>query len=58
MVRKLKEFSGLVLGGRVRITREDNVIEGYAVDFDESGPSSSVAIMVFARRLFPAILRF
>lgn len=37
VIQGLKEFSGLVLGGRVRVTWEDHVVEGYAVDFDETG---------------------
>ncbi len=33
----VKEYSGLVLGGRVRVTWEGKEVEGYAVDFDEHG---------------------
>jgi BirA family biotin operon repressor/biotin-[acetyl-CoA-carboxylase] ligase len=33
----VKEFSGLILGGRVRVTWEGNEVQGYAVDFDEHG---------------------
>ena len=35
--QKAKELSKLVLGGRVRVSWEDKVVEGYAVDFDEHG---------------------
>jgi BirA family biotin operon repressor/biotin-[acetyl-CoA-carboxylase] ligase len=37
VIQGLKEFSVLALGGRVRVTWEDHVVEGYAVDFDETG---------------------
>ncbi|MFH0877803.1 MAG: biotin--[acetyl-CoA-carboxylase] ligase [Candidatus Omnitrophota bacterium] len=37
ILRKVKEYSGLVLGGRVRVSWENNTIEGYAADFDEHG---------------------
>jgi len=37
MIDEIKEFSRLVLGGRVRVSWEDKEIEGYAVDFDEDG---------------------
>lgn len=37
IIKKVKDFSGLILGGRVRVTWEDREIEGYAVDFDENG---------------------
>lgn len=33
----VKEYSGLILGGRVRVTWEGNEVQGYAVDFDEHG---------------------
>lgn len=34
---EVKELSGLILGGRVKIECQDRVVEGYAVDFDENG---------------------
>lgn len=37
MIALIKDFSGLILGGRVRVTWEDKEVEGYAVDFDECG---------------------
>ncbi len=37
IINEVKRYSGLVLGGRVRITWQDRVIEGYALDFDEHG---------------------
>ncbi len=37
IIRKVKEYSGLILGGRVRVSWEDREVEGYAVDFDENG---------------------
>ncbi len=33
----IKERSGLILGGRVRIECQEKIVEGYAVDFDENG---------------------
>lgn len=33
----IREHSGLILGGRVRIECQDKAVEGYAVDFDEDG---------------------
>lgn len=37
MIEEVKEFSKLILGGRVRVSWEDKEIEGYAVDFDQDG---------------------
>lgn len=37
IIQKVKEYSGLILGGRVKVAWEDREVEGYAVDFDENG---------------------
>ncbi len=37
IIQKVKEYSGLILGGRVKVSWEDRDVEGYAVDFDENG---------------------
>lgn len=37
ILREIKEFSALILGGRVRIEWQDRTIEGCVVDFDEDG---------------------
>jgi BirA family biotin operon repressor/biotin-[acetyl-CoA-carboxylase] ligase len=37
IIQKIKELSGLILGGRVRVSWENKAVEGYAVDFDEHG---------------------
>jgi BirA family biotin operon repressor/biotin-[acetyl-CoA-carboxylase] ligase len=37
ILQKAKEFSGLILGGRVKVSCEGREVEGYAVDFDEHG---------------------
>ncbi|MDD5018966.1 MAG: biotin--[acetyl-CoA-carboxylase] ligase [Candidatus Omnitrophica bacterium] len=37
LLHKIKEASGLVLGERVRVENAHEIIEGYAVDFEENG---------------------
>lgn len=37
LLSEIKDFSGLILGERVRVTSESSVAEGYAIDFDENG---------------------
>jgi BirA family biotin operon repressor/biotin-[acetyl-CoA-carboxylase] ligase len=37
LLARIKESSGLVLGERVRVESEHQVVEGYAVDFEENG---------------------
>ena len=37
ITEEAKHYSGLILGGRIRVSWQDKVIEGYAVDFDEYG---------------------
>ena len=37
IIKEVREFSGLILGGRVKVSWEDREIEGYARDFDEDG---------------------
>lgn len=37
LIQRVKEFSGLILGGRVRVWWQEKSVEGYAVDFDEFG---------------------
>ena len=37
IIEEVKHYSGLVLGGRVRVSWQDSEIEGSAVDFDEYG---------------------
>lgn len=37
IIRQVRGYSGLILGGRVRVSWQDRKVEGYAVDFDEMG---------------------
>ncbi len=37
IIKMVKDFSSLILGGRVRVSWEDRTLEGYAVDFNEYG---------------------
>jgi BirA family biotin operon repressor/biotin-[acetyl-CoA-carboxylase] ligase len=37
ILRQVRGYSGLILGGRVRVSWQDTSIEGYAVDFDDRG---------------------
>lgn len=37
ILAKVKEYSALILGGRVRVSWENNSMEGSVVDFDEHG---------------------
>jgi len=37
IIQKVKEYSGIILGGRVKVSWEDREVEGYAVDFGENG---------------------